>query len=122
AGCRDRWASLLRANPGAIYVEAMTNPLLEVADLEGVVQFAREHGLISIIDNTFATPVNYRPLTAGFDLCLHSATKYLNGHADIVGGVVSGRSEMIEQITHNLNHFVASLHPPAAFLFPRPPH
>ena len=51
-----------------------------------VVEFARAHGVISIIDNTFATPINFRPIEAGFDLSLHSATKYLNGHSDIVGG------------------------------------
>jgi cystathionine beta-lyase/cystathionine gamma-synthase len=116
---RDSWAALLRPNTRAIYVEAMTNPLLEVADLEGVVQFAREHRLISIIDNTFATPVNYRPLTAGFDLCLHSATKYLNGHADIVAGAVVGDAATIENIRHRANHFGGSLDPHAAFLLKR---
>ena len=116
---RDTWAALLRPNTRAIYVEAMTNPLLEVADLEGIVQFAREHGLISIIDNTFATPVNFRPLAAGFDLCLHSATKYLNGHTDIVAGAVIGRTETIERIRHRANHLGGSLDPHAAFLLKR---
>jgi cystathionine beta-lyase/cystathionine gamma-synthase len=97
----------------------MTNPLLEVADLESVVQFAREHGLISIIDNTFATPVNFRPLTAGFDICLHSATKYLNGHTDIVAGAVIGTAAAIEQIRHRANHLGGSLDPHAAFLLKR---
>jgi cystathionine beta-lyase/cystathionine gamma-synthase len=97
----------------------MTNPLLEVADLRGVVEFAREHGLVSIIDNTFATPVNFRPIGLGFDLSLHSATKYLNGHSDIVGGVVAGRSEMIGRITHRLNHLGGSMDPHAAFLLGR---
>ena len=116
---RDTWAALLRPNTRAIYVEAMTNPLLEVADLEGIVQFAREHGLISIIDNTFATPINFRPLTAGFDLCLHSATKYLNGHTDIVAGAVIGIAENIERIRHRANHLGGSLDPHAAFLLKR---
>ena len=116
---RDTWAALLRPNTRAIYVEAMTNPLLEVADLEGIVQFAREHGLISIIDNTFATPINFRPLTAGFDLCLHSATKYLNGHTDIVAGAVIGTTENIERIRHRANHLGGSLDPHAAFLLKR---
>src|SRR5262249_13840536 len=61
AGKRDSWKAALRPNTKAIYVEAMTNPLLEVADLRSVVEFAREHGLVSIIDNTFASPVNFRP-------------------------------------------------------------
>lgn len=113
------WRAKLRPNTKAIYVEAMTNPLLEVADLANVARFAREHGLVSLIDNTFATPVNFRPIAAGFDLALHSATKYLNGHADIVGGAVIGRAEQIERIKHKLNHMGGCMDPHAAFLLNR---
>jgi cystathionine beta-lyase/cystathionine gamma-synthase len=113
------WKAKLRPNTKAIYVEAMTNPLLQVADLKSVVRFAREHGLTSIIDNTFATPVNFRPVDAGFDLCVHSATKYLNGHADIVGGAVAGRADTIERIRHKLNHLGGCMDPHAAFLLNR---
>jgi cystathionine beta-lyase/cystathionine gamma-synthase len=113
------WKSKLRPSTQAIYVEAMTNPLIEVGDLEGIVRFAREHGLTSIIDNTFASPVNYLPIEAGFDLVLHSATKFLNGHADIVGGTVAGRRETIERIRHKLNHLGGSMDPHAAFLLNR---
>jgi cystathionine beta-lyase/cystathionine gamma-synthase len=116
---RDSWTALLRPNTRAIYVEAMTNPLLQVADLEGVVQFARSHDLVSIIDNTFATPINYRPLEAGFDLVVHSATKYLNGHSDIVAGAVAGAADVIERIRHKANHLGGSLDPHAAFLLKR---
>jgi cystathionine beta-lyase/cystathionine gamma-synthase len=116
---RDSWAALLRPNTRAIYVEAMTNPLLEVADLEGVVQFARAHRLVSIIDNTFATPVNFRPLGMGFDLSIHSATKYLNGHADLVAGAVAGEAATIEHIRHKANHLGGCLDPHAAFLLKR---
>ena len=77
----DTWESKLRPNTKAIYVEALSNPLLQVADHKAVVKFAKERGLVSIIDNTFATPVNFRPLEIGFDVSLHSATKYLNGHS-----------------------------------------
>ena len=73
----ETWAAKLRPETRAIYVETMTNPLMEVADLEAVVAFAREHGLVSLIDNTFASPCNFRPLEIGFDIELHSATKYL---------------------------------------------
>jgi cystathionine beta-lyase/cystathionine gamma-synthase len=97
----------------------MTNPLLEVADLRAVVEFAREHNLVSIIDNTFASPINFRPIEAGFDLSLHSATKYLNGHSDIVAGAVAGRADQIERITHRLNHLGGSMDPHAAFLLNR---
>ena len=113
------WAAALRPNTKAIYVEAMTNPLLEVADLKAVVNFAREHKLVSIIDATFASPINYRPIEAGFDLALHSATKYLNGHSDIVGGVVVGSGASIERITHKMNHLGGSMDPHAAFLLYR---
>jgi cystathionine beta-lyase/cystathionine gamma-synthase len=113
------WQAKLRPNTRAIYCEAMTNPLLEVADLVGIARFAREHGLTSIIDNTFASPVNFVPIDAGFDLVIHSATKYLNGHADIVGGSIAGRRETIERIRHKLNHLGGSMDPHAAFLLNR---
>jgi cystathionine beta-lyase/cystathionine gamma-synthase len=113
------WEAKLRPNTKAIYCEAMTNPLLEVADLAGIARFAREHGLTSIIDNTFATPVNFIPIDAGFDLVIHSATKYLNGHADIVGGSIAGRRDTIERIRHKLNHLGGSMDPHAAFLLNR---
>jgi cystathionine beta-lyase/cystathionine gamma-synthase len=116
---RETWGAQLKPNTRAIYVEAMTNPLLEVADLAAVVEFARAHGLVSIIDNTFASPVNYRPVAAGFDLVVHSATKYLNGHTDIVAGAVAGSAELIERIRHKANHLGGSLDPHAAFLLNR---
>jgi cystathionine beta-lyase/cystathionine gamma-synthase len=113
------WAALVRPNTRAIYVESLTNPLLQIADLEAVVRFAMEHRLVSLIDNTFATPVNFQPLAHGFDLVLHSATKYLNGHSDIVAGAVIGARHWIERITHRLNHLGGSLDPHAAFLLDR---
>ena len=115
----DGWASKLRPTTRAVYVEAMSNPLLEVGDLKSIVAFAREHGLVTIIDNTFASPVNFRPAELGFDLSLHSCTKYLNGHSDIVAGAVIGRADLIEMITHRLNHLGGSLDPHAAFLLHR---
>lgn len=115
----ETWRALLKPSTRAVYVESMTNPLLEVADLKAIVSFARAHGLITIIDNTFASPVNFRPIPFGFDLSIHSATKYLNGHADIVAGAVSGRASLIEGIRHKLNLLGSSLDPHAAFLFKR---
>ena len=97
----------------------MTNPLINVADLEGVVDFARTNNIVSLIDNTFATPVNFRPIEMGFDLTLHSASKYLNGHADIVGGVVAGSRDWIERIRHRMNHLGGCMDPHAAFLLNR---
>jgi len=113
------WHAKLRPNTKAIYVEAMTNPLVEVADLESVVKFAQANRLVSLIDNTFATPVNFRAVAAGFDLSLHSATKYLNGHADIVGGAIAGSAQWIERIKHKLNHLGGCMDPHAAFLLNR---
>jgi len=97
----------------------MTNPLLEVPDLKATVEFAKAHNIISIVDNTFASPVNFRPAEQGFDLSLHSATKYLNGHSDIVGGAVIGRANLVEKITHKLNHLGGSMDPHACFLLHR---
>ncbi|HEY6453367.1 MAG TPA: aminotransferase class I/II-fold pyridoxal phosphate-dependent enzyme [Steroidobacteraceae bacterium] len=113
------WAAALRPRTRVIYVEAMTNPLLEVADLRAVVAFARQHGLVSIIDSTFASPINFRPIEAGFDLVVHSATKYLNGHSDIVAGAVVGSTELIGRITQRLNLLGGSMDPHAAFLLLR---
>ena len=115
----DTWSALLKPSTRAIYVEAITNPLMQVPDLEQVVRFAREHGLASIIDNTFATPVNYRPLESGFDLVVHSGTKYLNGHSDLAAGAVMGRRELVRRVTHRLNHLGGVLDPHACFLLHR---
>ena len=115
----DSWKRKLRPNTKAIFVETMTNPLLQIADLKGVVEFAKTHGLVSIIDNTFASPMNFRPPEWGFDLSLHSCTKYLNGHSDIVAGAVIGKTDLVEKITHKLNHLGGSLDPHACFLLHR---
>jgi len=113
------WEKQIRPNTKAIYVETMTNPLLQVADHKSVVEFAKSKDLVSIIDNTFASPVNFRPIELGYDLSLHSCTKYLNGHSDIVGGAVIGRSETIRMIKHRMGHFGGSLDPHACFLLHR---
>jgi cystathionine beta-lyase/cystathionine gamma-synthase len=113
------WTRLLRPATKVIYVETMSNPLVQVPDLRAVVEFARANGLVSVIDNTFASPVNFRPPEHGFDLSLHSGTKYLNGHSDIVAGVVIGRSDLIQKIKHRLDRMGASLDPHAAFLLHR---
>ena len=115
----NSWKHHLRTETKAIYVETMTNPLLQVGDLRAVVEFANAHGLVSVIDNTFASPVNFRPPECGFDLSIHSCTKYLNGHSDIVAGAVIGHTDLIEKITHKLNHLGGCLDPHACFLLDR---
>jgi len=115
----ESWEKKVRPNTKAVYIETISNPLMQVPDLEAVVEFAKHNKLVSIIDNTFASPINFRPPEHGFDLSVHSATKYLNGHSDIVAGAVIGGSELVEKITHRLNHLGGSLDPHAAFLLHR---
>jgi cystathionine beta-lyase/cystathionine gamma-synthase len=113
------WEARLRPNTRAIYFEAMTNPLLRVADHRAVVAFAREHGLVSLIDSTFASPVLFRPLELGYDVVLHSCTKYLNGHNDLVAGAVIGSTDHVSRIKSRLDHLGGSLDPHACFLLER---
>jgi len=83
----------IRPNTRMVWVESPTNPLLKLVDLSAIAAIARKHGLISVCDNTFATPFVQRPLEHGFDIVVHSATKYLNGHSDCVGGVAAVGSD-----------------------------
>ena len=89
----------LKPNTRMIWAETPTNPMLKLVDLARVAAFARKHGLLLVVDNTFCSPMLQRPLELGAHLVLHSATKYLNGHSDMVGGiVVAGSSELAEQM------------------------
>jgi cystathionine beta-lyase/cystathionine gamma-synthase len=115
----EAWAAKVRPETKAFYVETISNPLIRIPDLEAAVAFAREHRLVSIIDNTFASPVNFRPPEHGFDLSIHSGTKYLNGHSDIVGGAVIGRAALVERVLHKLDHLGGSMDPHACFLLHR---
>ena len=113
------WEELLRPETRLVYVESISNPLVEVGDLKAVVAFAKAHGLVTAIDSTFASPVNFRPREIGFDVVLHSATKYLNGHSDIVAGAVIGSQEHVDRIRHLQLHLGGALDPHACFLFER---
>jgi len=90
----------IRPDTKMIWVESPTNPLLKLADLEALAALGRKHGLITVADNTFASPWEQRPIELGFDMVMHSATKYLNGHSDMVGGmlVVGERPDLAEQL------------------------
>jgi methionine-gamma-lyase len=90
------FAAAVRPNTKLIYVETPTNPLMRITDLRAVAALGRERGITTMVDNTFATPVNQRPLELGIDVCVHSATKYLGGHSDITAGVVVGTREFVE--------------------------
>jgi cystathionine beta-lyase/cystathionine gamma-synthase len=88
----------IRPNTKLLYVESPTNPTIRVVDLQRIVGLAKQHGLISMIDSTFGTPINQRPAEYGVDLIMHSGTKYLAGHTDLICGVVAGRKELMEKI------------------------
>ncbi|MDV6013744.1 PLP-dependent transferase [Haloechinothrix sp. LS1_15] len=115
----DTWEAARTASTRAFLVESITNPLVRVGKLADVADFAAEHGLVSIIDNTFASPVNFQPLATGFDLSVHSATKYLGGHSDLVAGCVIGGDELISGVRGTLNYFGGCLDPHAGFLLAR---
>lgn len=115
----ETWAAAVTPRTRVFLAETITNPLMRVGRLREIAEFARQEGLVSVIDNTFASPVNFRPLAAGFDLCFHSATKYLGGHSDLVGGAVMGRPELVGQVRQALNLYGASLDPHAGFLLAR---
>lgn len=115
----ETWEAKVTPKTRLFYVETITNPLMQVVALPEVARFARERGILSAIDNTFATPINFRPADHGFDLVAHSATKYLNGHSDIVAGVLAGRAKLVETVKRQLDHLGGSLDPHACFLLQR---
>ncbi len=115
----ETWEAARRPNTKVMVVETITNPLMRVPRLSEVVQFAKKHAITTIIDNTFASPVNFRPLAAGFDLVFHSATKYLNGHSDLVAGCVMGTQARVDRVRKVVNHFGGSLDPHAGYLLAR---
>src|SRR5579859_6982803 len=94
----DQHERAIRPNTKLLYLESPTNPTLRVVDLRKTVAIAHEHRLITLIDSTFATPINQRPTEFGIDVVLHSGTKYFGGHTDLICGAAVGRRELIEQI------------------------
>ncbi|MBW2594110.1 MAG: cystathionine gamma-synthase family protein, partial [Deltaproteobacteria bacterium] len=102
-----------------LYLESPTNPTTKVVDIARLATAAHKAGAIVIVDNTFATPINQNPLHLGADLVIHSATKFLGGHADALGGVVCGKKELIDPIYHFREINGATLHPMSAYLLLR---
>jgi cystathionine beta-lyase/cystathionine gamma-synthase len=119
AGRPDTWEAARTEKTKAFLVETISNPLMRVGLLDQVAAFGKRAGIVTVIDNTFASPVNFRPLQAGFDLVFHSATKYLGGHSDLVAGAVMGSVDTIERVRKTLNLFGGSLDPHAGFLLAR---
>src|ERR1700690_1546804 len=110
---------LVNPRTKAVYVETPTNPTLRLVDLQKVMAFVKEWDLISIIDNTFATPVLQKPIGMGFNLVVHSATKYLAGHSDVIAGVAAGSTALIQKVRENVINLGGSMDPEAAFLLIR---
>lgn len=109
----------LAAGCDLLYLETPTNPTLKVLDLPRLIAAGHAGGATVVVDNTFATPINQLPLALGADLVVHSATKFLGGHADALGGVVAGRADLIATIYHYREINGAALHPMAAYLLLR---
>ncbi len=103
----------------ALYIETPTNPTLRLVDLSRAVAFAKEWGIVSIVDNTFASPVLQKPLQMGFNMVVHSASKYLAGHSDVIAGAAAGSAVLIRKVRENVIQLGGSMDPEAAFLLIR---
>ncbi len=114
-----QWRKALRKSTRAIFVETPNNPLVRVLDLAKVAQVAKETGLALLVDSTFASPINFRPLEHGADVVITSATKYLNGHSDVIAGAVAGEGTFIEEVTRLMRLWGQSLDPHSAWLIDR---
>lgn len=99
----ENYRSAIRPNTKLLWIETPSNPLVAITDIEAVVSIAREHGVLTVADNTFATPFNQRPCTLGVDAVIHSATKYLGGHSDLTAGVIVGNKNVVEAVRKGAN-------------------
>jgi len=115
----EQYARAIRPNTRLLYLESPTNPTLRVVDLRKAVALARQHQLITMIDSTFATPINQRPTEFGIDVVLHAGTKYLGGHTDLICGVAAGRQDLIDKIHETRTTLGGVMDPHAAFLLLR---
>jgi cystathionine beta-lyase/cystathionine gamma-synthase len=116
---RRDWRSKLRKNTRAIFVETPTNPLLRVLDVDWLAVLAKAEGIPLLVDSTFATPINYRPLEHGADIVIHSATKYLNGHSDVIAGAVAGGEAFVQEAREKMKLWGQAIDPHAAWLVER---
>jgi cystathionine beta-lyase/cystathionine gamma-synthase len=109
----EKLKSVLRKETRMIWVETPTNPMLKLVDLKKIATLAKQHNLITVADNTFASPILQRPLEYGFDIVMHSATKYLNGHSDMIGGIaVVGENAMLAEQLAFLQNAVGAIQGP----------
>jgi cystathionine beta-lyase len=115
----DSFAHAIKKNTKVIYVESPSNPLLSIIDLRKLSQLCKKYGFISVIDNTFASPINQNPIPLGIDIVLHSATKYLGGHSDICAGVVVSSAPYIQRIMQTSISLGGSLNALMCYLLER---
>src|SRR2546429_362653 len=115
----DQHFRAIRPNTRLLYLESPTTPTLRVVDLKKVSAIARQHKLISMIDSTFATPINQRPLEFGIDLVMHSGTKYFGGHADVICGILAGRQDLVDKVHETRTTLGGVMDPHAAWLLLR---
>jgi len=113
------YEAAIKENTKMIYVETLSNPVLKVCDLDAMSDIANRHNLISIVDNTFASPWACNPIKHGFDLVIHSGTKYLGGHSDLIAGFVVGKRELIASIFPKKIHFGGAADPHMCYLLER---
>jgi cystathionine beta-lyase/cystathionine gamma-synthase len=113
------WRSRMRKTTRAIFVETPTNPLARVLDLQPLAKLCQAQGMVLIVDSTFASPFNFRPLEHGADIVIHSATKYLNGHSDVIAGAVVSNADVVEEVRNLLKTWGQALDPHAAWLIDR---
>lgn len=113
------WRKAVRKQTRAIFVETPTNPLMRVLDLAPVAHIARGSGIALLVDSTFASPINFRPLEHGADVVITSATKYLNGHSDVIGGAVAGSASLVEEVARLMRMWGQAIDPHAAWLIDR---
>ncbi len=111
--------NLVNKNTRVLYTESPTNPTLRLVDLRKAASFARRHRLVSIVDNTFATPVLQKPLALGFDIVVHSATKYLGGHSDLIAGAAAGSQKLMAAVRQMVIYLGGSMDPEVGFLLIR---
>jgi len=113
----DAWRAAVAAGPTRmVYVETLANPQLDLADLPALAEIAHAAGALLVVDNTFATPYSVQPLALGADVVVHSATKFLNGHSDVIAGVVAGRFDQVREVQRRVITLGTCLDPHAAYL------
>jgi cystathionine beta-lyase/cystathionine gamma-synthase len=115
----ERAREIAAAKPAVVYAESISNPTMSVSDIPAIAKVARQHGAAFVVDATFATPLLQQPLAHGADLVVHSATKYLGGHSDLIGGCVAGSQQRMARVFRWMQLAGGCMDPNAAFLLDR---